>query len=51
MLQYRFEGTVLTDETDTKTVNADLHVELVRETCDWLTEPVVQWFATACRGP
>jgi hypothetical protein len=20
-------------------------VELVRETCDWLTEPIVRWFA------
>lgn len=44
MIQFRFEGTVLTDETDTKTVRADLIVELVRETCEWLTEPIVAWF-------
>jgi hypothetical protein len=44
MLQFRFDGTVLTDETDQKTVQAYLDVELVRETCDWLTEPIVRWF-------
>jgi hypothetical protein len=45
MLQFRFEGTVLTDQADEKTVSCDLEVELVRETCDWLTAPVVDWFA------
>ncbi len=45
MLEFRFEGTVLTDEEDSKTLRADLAVELRRETCDWLTEPVVHWFA------
>jgi hypothetical protein len=44
MLQFRFDGTLLTDETDQKTVQAYLDVELVRETCDWLTEPIVRWF-------
>jgi hypothetical protein len=45
MIQFRFEGTVLTDETDQKAVGSDLTVELVRETCDWLTAPVTAWFA------
>ena len=45
VIEFRFEGTALTDETDRKTVLCDLHVELSRETCDWLTEPVVAWFA------
>lgn len=44
LLEFRFEGTVLTDAEDLKTLTADLHVELARETCDWLTEPVVAWF-------
>ena len=44
MLQFAFEGTALTDETDQTTVRCDLEVELLRETCDWLTEPVVAWF-------
>ena len=44
MLDFRFEGTVLTDPTDQKTIYADLQTRLDRETCDWLTEPVVAWF-------
>ena len=44
MIQFRFEGTLLTDESDCKSQSCDLQVEIVRETCDWLTEPVVQWF-------
>ena len=44
MLQFRLEGTVLTDAADEKSLRTDLQVELLRETCDWLTEPVVQWF-------
>lgn len=45
MLEFRFEGTVLTDAEDRKAQRCDLKVELARETCDWLTEPVVAWFA------
>jgi hypothetical protein len=44
-IQFRFDGTVLTDETDQKTVGSDLAVELVRETCDWLTAPASAWLA------
>ena len=44
MLDFRFEGTVLTDAEDLHTQRSDLEVELVRETCEWLTEPIVQWF-------
>jgi hypothetical protein len=44
-IEFRFEGTVLTDETDRKSASCALQVELLRETCDWLTEPVVHWFA------
>jgi hypothetical protein len=43
-LEFRFEGTALTDVADQKTEHCDLEVELIRETCDWLTEPVVAWF-------
>lgn len=45
MVQFSFEGTVLTDETDQKTVRSDLCVELVRETCDWLTAPATNWLS------
>jgi hypothetical protein len=44
MIEFRFEGTVLTDSSDQRTETCTLQVELVRETCDWLTEPVVHWF-------
>lgn len=44
LLQFRFEGTVLTDESDLKTQRADLRIELDREACDWLTEAVQEWF-------
>lgn len=44
MIEFTFEGTVLTDEKDQHTLRCDLEVELARETCDWLTEPVVAWF-------
>lgn len=43
-IEFRFEGVALTDETDQKTVRCHLEVELTRETCDWLTEPIVDWF-------
>jgi hypothetical protein len=43
-LEFSFEGTVLTDPNDRDSVLADLEVTLIRETCDWLTEPVVAWF-------
>lgn len=44
-IEFRFEGTVLTDAADLAALSADLQVELQRETCDWLTAPVVDWFA------
>lgn len=49
MLEFRFEGTVLTDAADQKTLSADLEVELTRETCDWLTEPIAAWFRETVR--
>jgi hypothetical protein len=44
MLEFAFEGTVFTDENDQKTDRCELQISLARETCDWLTEPVVEWF-------
>lgn len=43
-IQFAFEGTVMTNETDRATTTCDLDVKLVKETCDWLSEPVVKWF-------
>jgi hypothetical protein len=43
-IEFRFQGTLLTDASDLKAASTDFEVELVRETCDWLTAPVVKWF-------
>ncbi len=48
-LDFGFEGTVLTDAEDRHAVLADLNVELRGETCDWLTQPVVEWFSETVR--
>jgi hypothetical protein len=44
LLEFRFEGTVFTDDQDLHALHADLEVALHGETCGWLTEPVVRWF-------
>ena len=49
LLEFRFEGTLLTDASDTRSAHADLEVSLERETCAWLTEPIVQWFQDTVR--
>ena len=45
MLEFRFEGIALTDPQDKHCKQCDLQVEMVKETVDWLTEPVVHWFS------
>jgi hypothetical protein len=49
MIAFSFEGTALTDASDQTTVDCDLQTQLEKETCDWLTEPVVQWFRDTVR--
>ena len=44
MLQFSFEGTVLTNQSDAQTQQVDLEVQLEGDVCDWLTQPIVQWF-------
>src|SRR5690606_29291530 len=41
MLEFAFEGTVMTGQQDLKTKALEINVELTRETCEWLTEPMV----------
>jgi hypothetical protein len=43
MVGFRFEGTVLTDSDDLKTLACDLDVELNGEVCEWLTAAAVAW--------
>ena len=45
MVEFAFEGVVLTDTGDLKTRQCDLQVRLQREVCDWLTAPAVEWLA------
>ena len=40
---------MLTCEADEQTRDCHLQVELKRETCDWLTQPIVDWFAESVR--
>jgi len=44
-VHFRFEGTVLTDPDDCRTLTSDVSAELDGETCEWLTQPAVEWFA------
>ncbi len=48
-LEFSFEGTVLTDADDVRCKSCELDVRLQRETCDWLTQPVVDWFGETVR--
>jgi hypothetical protein len=43
MVEFRFEGTIFTDQDDRKAIACDLQVEVGKETCDWLTTPAVEW--------
>lgn len=45
MVEFAFEGVVLTDGDDLKTRQCDLEVRLLREVCDWLSGPAVAWLA------
>lgn len=42
-VRFTFAGTVLTDDADARTIGSDLAVSLAGETCDWLTQPAVEW--------
>ncbi|MFM8578955.1 MAG: hypothetical protein ACKOCN_09170 [Planctomycetaceae bacterium] len=49
MVEFTVEGTVLTDDRDSRTVGSDLVITLARETCDWLTEPAVKWLTLSAK--
>ena len=48
-IDFRFEGTVLTDELDLETRSIDVSIELEQETCPWLTEPCVGFLVESVR--
>ena len=43
MVHFAFQGTVLTDAEDRKTIGSDMQIELESETCPWLTAEAVAW--------
>jgi hypothetical protein len=43
MVQFSFEGVVMTDTNDLEARSADLQVELARETCGWINQTIVDW--------
>ena len=49
VVDFAFEGTVLTDAEDLRTLGSDVQATLIGETCDWLVAPVVAWFADTVR--
>ncbi len=42
-VKFAFEGTVITNDNDSQTIGSDLIICLDTETCDWLTQPAVEW--------
>ena len=45
LIEFGFSGTALTCQDDLRCKTCDLVVELKRETCDWLNQTIVDWFA------
>ncbi len=43
MVGFRFEGVILTDADDLRTLNCDLEIDLETEVCDWLTADAMNW--------
>ena len=46
MVQFSFEGVVMTDTQDLEARSAELQVELARETCGWINQTIVDWLNT-----
>lgn len=48
-VRFSFQGTVFTDESDLRTTGSDLEIVLDVETCDWLTQPAVEWLGVSAK--
>jgi hypothetical protein len=48
-VRFAFEGPVLTDASDLETTGSDLGITLDVETCDWLTQPAVEWLKVSVK--
>jgi hypothetical protein len=49
MVEFAFEGTVLTNAGDLQTLKCDLSVDLSRDVCEWLTADAAAWLAETVR--
>jgi hypothetical protein len=49
MVQFGFEGTLLTDAKDMKTLDGDLVVRLEAEVCEWLTAAGTEFLSETAR--
>ena len=49
MIQFVFEGVMLTVAADLRAQRSDLSVGLKRETCSWLNQAIVDWLAETVR--
>jgi hypothetical protein len=49
MVEFRFEGTVFTDESDVKAVRTIVDVQLEKENCGWLNQAIVDWLNESVR--
>ncbi|GAB6164561.1 hypothetical protein JCM19992_05610 [Thermostilla marina] len=49
MLEFAFEGCVMTDSLDRQTIACDLDISLKRDTCDWANARVIEWFHETVR--
>ncbi|MEO8271598.1 MAG: hypothetical protein ABI557_17885 [Aureliella sp.] len=45
MMEFDFEGVVLTDQRDMQAHSCDLQIALKRETCSWLNQSIVEWLS------
>lgn len=45
MIAFTFEGVLFTDDRDELSRHCELRVQLDKETCPWLEQHVVKWFA------
>ena len=48
-VRFGVEGTVFTDEADARTTGSDLDITIDVETCDWLTQPAVEWLSVSVK--
>ena len=44
LLEFHFEGTLITDATDTHAIRSDLLIQLNREHCEWLNATMLSWW-------